>query len=395
MKKLMILGAGEPQARLTRAANDLGYETIVCSIDGDYPGFQAASVVKKVDIVDKERILQTAKEEHIDGIASCCFDVPIETLGYVNDALHLCGISQQAAKMAANKLLMKNAFEKHHVNTARYRKISSESELKEALCVLTLPVIIKAVDLAGSVGIYKAESEAAAYHGFHEAMKLTKQDYCIVEEFIVGEEFGAQAFVYQGDVKFVIIHGDTTYMTNANVPVGHYVPYGLTPELEEEAKRLVVSAIKAIGLDNCAVNVDLIIRNNQVYMIELTGRCGATCLAELVSIYLGVNYYKAIALMAAGDDPMSELSKSDKKYTANASLLLLSEKSGIVKEIKNNNQEDASVYEFTMDVKPGDMVKKFESSKDKIGQLIVKGQTYEECAKKIEEYTKKLDIVIE
>lgn len=42
-------------------------------------------------------------------------------------------------------------------------------------------------------------------------MKLTKRSYCIVEEFIEGWEFGAQAFVYNNEVLFVMPHGDRKY----------------------------------------------------------------------------------------------------------------------------------------------------------------------------------------
>ena len=41
-----------------------------------------------------------------------------------------------------------------------------------------------------------------------------------------------------------------------------------------------------MGLDNCAVNIDMILKDNKVYMIELTGRAGANCLPELVEIFL-------------------------------------------------------------------------------------------------------------
>ena len=63
-------------------------------------------------------------------------------------------------------------------------------------------------------------------------------------------------------------------------------------------------SIKALGLNNCAVNVDLILRDNKVYVIELTGRVGANCLPELVEINFGIEYYKMIAAMAVGENPL-------------------------------------------------------------------------------------------
>ncbi|SQC98657.1 phosphoribosylamine--glycine ligase [Fusobacterium necrophorum subsp. necrophorum] len=66
-----------------------------------------------------------------------------------------------------------------------------------------MPVIIKATDLQGSRGIYIAQTKEEVLIGYREAMKLTRKDYCIIEEFIEGEEFGAQSFVFNNEILFV------------------------------------------------------------------------------------------------------------------------------------------------------------------------------------------------
>ena len=39
-EKIMILGAGRGQVDLIQTAKRMGYETVVASIKGDYPGFK-------------------------------------------------------------------------------------------------------------------------------------------------------------------------------------------------------------------------------------------------------------------------------------------------------------------------------------------------------------------
>lgn len=52
------------------------------------------------------------------------------------------------------------------------------------------------------------------------------------------------------------------------------------------------------------MNIDLLKADDgQIYIIELTGRVGATCLPELVSLYYGINYYEMIVKNALGEDP--------------------------------------------------------------------------------------------
>ena len=70
--------------------------------------------------------------------------------------------------------------------------------------------------------------------------------------------------------------------------------------MTEEARK----AIKAIGLDDCAVNIDFIEEDGVIYVLELTGRIGANCLPELVSINYGLNYYKMVIAAALGIDPV-------------------------------------------------------------------------------------------
>ncbi len=395
MKTLMVLGASAPQVQLIRAAKGLGYKTVVCSIPGDYPGFAAADEAAYADISDPEAVLAAAKKFHADGIATCCLDTGVRALGYACEKLGLPGLSERAAARCADKWSMKNAFMDAGVNTARFRKVTGRDSLAEALETLELPVIIKAVDLQGSKGIYICPTAEDAFANIEKVMAATKKDYCIVEEYIVGTELGAQAFVYRGRVLFVLPHGDNTYMSGTAVPIGHYVPIDAGQEVIDAAVRESEKAIRALGLDNCAVNIDLLERDGKVYVIELTGRAGATCLPELVSIYYGLNYYEMIAAMAAGDDPEAIFDRREDGHVANASRMMLSETSGTVRRITDNVVRDGSIYDLSVIVKEGDRVEKFTNAKDRLGQIIVQGPTPEACFRRIEEIKTQFVIEIE
>ena len=153
MKKLMILGAAASQVPLISAAKRLGYETIVTSIPGDYPGFTYADVCCYADISKPEEVLAKAKELNIDGITTCGMDTGIRAIGRVCDELGLWGISYKTACTLSDKYLSKLAFEKAGVPCAKAFQIRTEEELSEALEKLPLPVVVKAVDLMGSRGI--------------------------------------------------------------------------------------------------------------------------------------------------------------------------------------------------------------------------------------------------
>ncbi len=393
-KKLMILGAGRGQLGLIKAAKELGYHTIVTSIEGNYPGFALADEICYADISDPEAVYNAAKNLNIGGIATSCLDTGITALGYTCERLGLCGLSEEAARLSGNKWLMKQAFANHGVSTAAFEKISTKEELLAVIDRIGLPVIVKAIDLQGSRGITIAHSIDDAVAGFEYAMKETAKDFCIAEQFIEGEEFGASAFVYQGEILYVIPTGDVTFKGKTGVPVGHNIPVDLSADEYEQADRAARLAIRALGLDNCAVNIDFIRKDGKVYVIELTGRIGANCLAELTSIYRNIDIYKMIADTAMGKDPCPYL-EAEYTKTPCCSKMLFSNKTGVLKNIINENDDDENICEISFFVNIGDEIKKFTNSKDCIGQVIVKTSADGDACAFAEEVVSKIKIVVE
>ncbi len=395
MKKIMILGAGRGQLDLIRAAKKYGYYSIVTSIEGNYPGFDEADECCYADISRPEEVLEAARRFNIDAIATACLDTGVSSIGYVCDKMGLSGLSEKAAKLSSDKLLMKSAFMENGVNTAKYKKVSSADELDSITKELNLPLIVKAVDLQGSRGINIVRKKEELLSAFEDTMNETKKDFCIIEEFIEGYEFGAQAFVVNGKVLYVLPCGDITYLSKTNIPVGHYAPLELDGELAKSVYEQSVKAIRAIGLNNCAVNIDMILKDGRVYLIELTGRVGANCLPQLSSIYFGIDVYKMIIDVALGNDPTEYFEKNKKDATCCYARMLYSEKSGRLKEIKNNAGNIDGITELTFFVKPGINIRKITSSRDCLGEIVVKGSSVKECEVIIEKALSEIDFITE
>ena len=390
MKKLMIMGAGIYQVPLIKKAKEMGIYTIAVSIPGNYPGFALADKVIYENTVDYERILEVAKEEKIDGIVTAGTDVAVITIGKVCDELGLAGISFEAAKIASNKILMKRKYEEYGVRTARFREIGFDEDLKEKIQGLNFPMIVKAVDSSGSRGITRVNAEAEFEAAVEAVKSVTRTDHFIVEEFIEGKEFGAQAFVQNGKLKFALPHGDYVFQGDTGVPIGHFAPYELSEEIINDAEEQLEKAIQAMGLNNCAINADFILKDDKTYVLELGGRSGATCLAELVSIYYGYDYYEKLIRAALGED----VEFPQQQATPNASMLLRSDKDGVIQSITNHNVEDPDICEIQFDYNVGDAVKKFHVGPHRIGHVITKGDTLDAAVKKLHEALDNIEIVV-
>lgn len=391
MKKVIILGAGIYQVPLIKKAKSMGIYTIVVSYKGNYPGFKYADKVYYEDTTDVDKVLEIAKAEEIDGIVTTGTDVPVITIGKVAEELELTGVSFEAAELATNKLKMKEAFINGDVRTAKFNKVHNIEEAVEAFNTLEKPVIFKAVDSSGSRGIVRVNSMDDVQRAYEEVDKVTKSDYFIVEEFIEGIEFGAQALVHKGELKFILPHGDILFVGNTGVPIGHYAPYELDDKVSEDIELQIINCIKALGLDNCAINADFILKDNKVYVLEIGARAGATCLPELVSIYYNIDYYEMLIKCALDEEIEFD---SDFKVP-NASILLTSHKDGKMKEVINNNSKDDDIIDISMDYKINDEVRKFAVGPDRIGQIIVKGDSLEKAMEKLEKVKSKVKIIVE
>ena len=393
MKKVIILGAGIYQVPLIKKAREMGYYVIVCSIQGNYPGFQFADKVYYENTTDKEKILQIALQEKISGILTTGTDVAVKTIGYVCEKMGLNGISQASAGWSTDKFLMKEKFAAGNVRTAPFYKVSNISEAEKAVDQLQFPVIFKCVDKSGSRGIIKVECVDDIEKAYEYSTSYTDRDYIIVEKFIEGYEIGLDGYINRSSNKKVLVpHGKIMYDNGyTKVPVGHIFPYECSLELKNDILEQAEKAIDSLELDNCFFNMDILINSDRSYIIEVGGRTGATGIPELMSCYLKCDYYEAMVNNAVGET----VQITNEGFGACAGALLLSETSGKVSEIFVPEVKLKIYEQIQLDYSIGEFVNKFKVGPDRIGQIIVANNEVELAMERLEKIKNKIIIKTE
>lgn len=377
-KQFLVLGAGRGQVGLIKAARELGCEVSVATmVTGKEPGIALADKVIEADISSPTNVLEAIKGYQFDAVATSCMDTPLPALATVAEAQGLLGITADSAAICSNKVLMKRVFQTSGVRTAPFVVLKASDSLESAHH-LTLPVVVKAPDLQGSRGVFICDTWDAAKIAFGQIRTYSKSDSVVVEEFISGIEFGAQALVENGEVKFIECHGDTVFASETNIPVVHYMPFEGDKELVADAKVQISTAIKAVGLDNCAVNVDMINHAGEVYIIELTGRVGANCLPELTGARFRLDYYAEVARLALGESTLANSGTIPDSPCLYAEMLFSDTKAGRLKSISADFSDDRIIH-HRLFVAAGDEIRLFKSSNDCIGEVLVGGSSIEEC----------------
>jgi biotin carboxylase len=275
------------------------------------------------------------------------------------------------------------------------------------------------VDSSGSRGIVKVNSPDE----FEDARKIvlanTRTDHFVVEEFVEGEEFGAQAFIQDGKLEFILPHGDYIMQGDAGVPYGHYAPYDLPDAVVKDVYIQTEKALKSMKCENCALNADYIIKDGKVYVLEIGARGGGACLMDLASIYFdfgyedGVGgYHEMIVKHAMGEhidffpadssivkngDPVCVDNKMVyfKGGVANASRMMRSDRDGVIKAIKDEHEDDPDIISLQFDYKVGDQVRKFRVSPDRLGHVITKGRTLDDAVALLNKTMDKITIDVE
>ena len=372
MDKLMILGASVYQLPLIRTAKRMGLYTIVASIPGDYPGFSDADEVCHVNTTDKEAILEICQREGIRGICTSGTDVAVATIGYVNEQMGLAGISEQAAENACDKFAMKTAFKKGGVAASDFLKVTSIDEACRAADEIGYPVVVKCVDSSGSRGINVVNDKDGIEAAYNEAVKYSRKDYVLIEEKLGGVEIGVDGMVQDGEIILIAPHHKYTYTHNGvTMPAGHSFPYYCTEAVQKEIEKQTTLAVRALGLDNCAFNSDVFVDGENVYIIEMGGRAGATGIPELISIHYGFDFYAKMIENALGQKV--DLS-SDEDKTKCMSKLLMSPVDGCISAIDEEKLGElrARGNEIKLDYAVGHEVEHMYNGTTRIGHLITK-----------------------
>lgn len=376
MSRLMILGAGVYQVPLIRKAQSLGIETLVASYPGPYPGLDIADHALLIDTTDAQKILDAARRERVDGIVTTGTDVAVRTIGVVCDALGLCGVTAHTAQVLTDKAYMKDVFIRGNVPTAPFQRVTNLEEAHIAARSLGFPVMVKACDVSGSRGVTKVTDEQGIELAFDEAMRATRTDHVVVEKFVPGREIGVDGFVVDGELVFFAPHDKFVYRAgNVTIPSGHGFPLHASEATKARIRDAIERAVRASGFITGAINSDVMVApDGGISVLELGGRCGATCIPELITLHTGVDYYEQIIRASLG---LSVDFTITHDLVPCMSKLLFSKQDGTVSAIDRKRiarieqHYDASV---TLDVTVGDFIHHVHDGTDRFGSIVMPSQ---------------------
>jgi len=376
MKKFLVIGAGFLQDFVIQKAVSMGYETLTVDADPDAIGFQHAHKHAVINIVDEKACLEYAKAERIDGVVTAATDFGVLSAAYVAQEMGLPGLKYKVAQLIKNKYRVRKCLYEAHVDdTEQAYEVNADTDIESLAQKLTYPVMVKPCDGSGSRGASRVDKAEELKNACTYAMNGSITHRADIETFIVGQEYGAESLVVDGQIHVLGIMKKWMTKPPYYAELGHAMPCGLPIEVEEKAKACVRNAISALGINFGSVNMDMLITpDGKVYIIDIGARMGGNMIGPCIIPYgTGVDYVGAMIQNAVGDP----VNMSVKEQGAVATKLLAFDK-GVVKQMPDmkmiEKRYDVEIYHHMIE---GMKVNEYHTNLDGCGYVVAKGATAE------------------
>jgi biotin carboxylase len=377
---VLIVGGGFGQLPAVEVARRLGWRSVVIDRNPDAVAMRVADAPHVVDIVDAEAALRVARAERIDGCLTLQSDIGVPTVGFINDALGLQGVSHEVAVTCSRKDSARSRWAQQGIAQPRFAVVRTLAEARDAAPSLGFPFVAKAADASGSRGVVKVDTPAALDRAFEAALAASRVGVVVLEAFVGGWEIGAQTFSVDGRCEIVLLHDDQVNPPPFMIPVGHSYPL-TAPDVDIEPVRAnVAKAVEALGIQHGPANVDLIIDDRgRAMLLEVGARIGATCLPELTTLHIGTDWVEAALRCAVGEDvrPVAQIE------VPCAAMILESSADGVVTSVHvpDDVRHHPHVREVEVTARPGDPVSRLRNGTDRIGKVVTTGTTAQEASR--------------
>ena len=322
---ILILGAGLMQKPAILSAKEAGFTVNVIDADDKAVAIPYADTFRKIDLKDKEGILEYARElKASEGGLAAVFTAGTDfsaSVSYVCEALGLPAHSHQAAINASVKTVMRQCFSDANVPSPAFVRVGrediTESLLIKVLQKMNFPLVVKPVDNMGARGCRMVRNEEEFMPAVEIAVQCSRTGYAIVEEYMEGPEFSIDALVYNGTFTvtgFAIRH---IKYPPYFIEIGHTMPAELDKKMHDELISVFALGAKALGLTTGAAKADIKYTDKGPMIGEIAGRLSGGYMSGWTYPYASdLNLTKQGILIAAGREP-EELLKRRKpvEYT--------------------------------------------------------------------------------
>ena len=395
MKKIMILAGGNDQAALMeelRSYFNGQVELILLDMEKNVKALPYADRFLQISTMDKEAVLEAARAENIDYILTACGDQPLSTMAYVSAQMGLpCYLSEEDVRNLTNKIYMKQKMVENGIPTAKHIYVEEGQQIPN-LDGLKYPLIVKPVDSNGSKGVKKVMRHEELIPFLEEALSYSISKNAIIEEFKEGTELSVDIYVEETTAKLLSVTTSNNIKENKNsftILQSEYPPR--VNYSEEKVLDICQQITNAFNLHDTPLLVQMIVGNGDYNVVEFSARMGGGSKYHLINVLSGIDIMKVYVQLVMGEKPHI---KPQKQWN-NALMNYVYCKAGIFAELKGFDEllEEGRIYSFFTYKMPNSMIKKSNTSSDRVAGFLVVGNSKEEVDNKLTYANERLKVL--
>ncbi len=399
VSKVLVIGAGIGQVPVCRLVKQRGLFLVIVTISGNYPCIALADKVYYIDIYDREEIVKVAREEHIDAVISDQNDLMMPTVAYVAEHLGLPGNTFAQVNSYCNKNIFRENCDKLSIPSPKHCKVHHR-EIPVDFANVPFPWVVKPEDSQSSIGVAKVDNENEYFEALTFALLKSKNRTAIVEEFFDGHEVVVEGFIYNGGYYNLGI-ADRKYfkLDRMFIPSQTIFPSVISTELKNRLISYEQAYTSYVHPNFAIVHSEYLIdeRTGEIRVVESALRGGGVYISShLVPLSTGISINDMLIDCTLGKeiDIQALFSRNIEKAAAYICFYL---PEGIVKSISGLEKikELPYVHQCDVSVEVGDIVKEMTYKGQRLGPVIVSGESRMDIEEKICTIQKVLEIKIQ
>lgn len=376
MKKLMLLGGMRYLVPVIEAAHKLGVYVITCDYLPNNIAHKYSDEYCNVSILEKDKVLEKAKELKIDGILSFACDPGVVTAAYVAEKMGLPSSGPyESVAILQNKGKFRKFLTENNFNVPVAKQYTDIQTALNDTEMFNWPVIVKPTDSAGSKGVTKVEEKDKLKDAINYALKFSHSNEFIIEDFLekVGDSSDCDSFSIDGKLKFVSFSAQKfdENCENPYTPAAFTWPASISKIHQEELTNEIQRLLTLLNMKSSIYNIETReCKNGKAYIMECSPRGGGNRLAEMVRYMTGVDMITNIVKVALGMEP-DDINQQEIKDNW-AEIILHSEKKGIFEKLWISDEISSNIVENDLWIEDGTKVGGFAGANEAIGTMVLK-----------------------
>lgn len=376
MKKLMLLGGMRYLVPVIEAAHKLGVYVITCDYLPNNIAHKYSDEYCNVSILEKDKVLEKAKELKIDGILSFACDPGVVTAAYVAEKMGLPSSGPyESVEILQNKGKFRKFLTENNFNVPVAKQYTDIETALNDTEMFNWPVIVKPTDSAGSKGVTKVEEKDKLKDAINYALKFSHSNEFIIEDFLekVGDSSDCDSFSIDGKLKFVSFSAQKfdENCENPYTPAAYTWPASISKIHQEELTNEIQRLLTLLNMKSSIYNIETReCTNGKAYIMECSPRGGGNRLAEMVRYMTGVDMITNIVKVALGMEP-DDINQQEIKDNW-AEIILHSEKEGIFEKLWISDEISSNIVENDLWIEEGTKVGGFAGANEAIGTMVLK-----------------------